>query len=50
VAPSGRTDNNYQLLKNSSVTTTGTTADTSIDTVSAIDNATDSENATATTT
>jgi hypothetical protein len=44
VAPFGNNGNNYQLLKNSRVTTTGTAADTSTDT------AIDSETATVTAT
>ena len=41
-------NNNYQPLKTSGVTTTGTAVDTSTDTATAIDIATDSETKTAT--
>jgi len=50
VAPSGSSGNNYQLLKTSRVTATGTIVDTSTDTATAIDTATNSKTATATTT
>jgi hypothetical protein len=54
VAPSGSNGYNYQLLKTSRVTATGTAADTSTDTATVADTstdtatATDSETATAT--
>jgi hypothetical protein len=48
LAPSGSKNNNYQLLKNSRVTATGTTDDTSTNIAIAIDTATDIETATAT--
>jgi hypothetical protein len=47
VAPSGCSSNNYQLLKTSRVTATGTTIDTSTNTATAIDIAIDFETATA---
>ena len=50
MAPYGRNNNNYQLLKTSRVSATGTATDTSIDTATAIDTATDSEAVTATAT
>jgi hypothetical protein len=46
VAPSGSNGNNYQLLKTSRVTATGTSADIATE----IDTATDSETATTTAT
>jgi hypothetical protein len=50
VASYGSNGNNYQLLKLSRVTTTGTAGDTSTNIATAIDIATDSETATATAT
>jgi hypothetical protein len=47
VTPSGSSGNNYQPLKNLRVTATGTTANTSTDTVTVIDTVTDCETATA---
>jgi hypothetical protein len=48
VAPSGSSSNNYQILRTSRVTVTGTTIDTSTDTATAIDTTTNFEIATAT--
>jgi hypothetical protein len=43
VAPSGSSGNNYQLLRTSRVIANGTTTDTSNDTATTIDTATNSE-------